>query len=234
MPSTTTPSGLIINDTVVGTGKAAAAGQDVSVHYTGWLFYGGERGKKFDSSKDRGTPFGFALGAGQVIKGWDEGVQGMKVGGSRTLTIPPERLKELNANLMLLYTGIKRTASTIADSYVKNIDDSKRQLRIMRDLVDESLVILSGNSDLTAFGELLDEAWRAKKGLSAAVTNSDVDDLYHEAKAAGAMGGKLLGAGGGGFMLLFVPPERQQELRDRLSGSGLACPLRPWRPPTRR
>jgi len=90
MPSTTTPSGLIINDTVVGTGKAAVAGQDVSVHYTGWLFYGGERGKKFDSSKDRGTPFGFALGAGQVIKGWDEGVQGMKVGGSRTLTIPPE------------------------------------------------------------------------------------------------------------------------------------------------
>ena len=90
MPPVTTPSGLIINDTVVGTGKAAAAGQDVKVHYTGWLFYGGERGKKFDSSKDRGTPFEFALGGGQVIKGWDEGVQGMKVGGSRTLTIPPE------------------------------------------------------------------------------------------------------------------------------------------------
>jgi FKBP-type peptidyl-prolyl cis-trans isomerase len=90
MPATTTPSGLIINDTVVGTGKAAVAGQDVSVHYTGWLFFGGERGKKFDSSKDRGQPFGFALGAGQVIKGWDEGVQGMKIGGSRTLTIPPE------------------------------------------------------------------------------------------------------------------------------------------------
>jgi len=90
MPATTTPSGLIINDTVVGTGKAAVAGEDVSVHYTGWLFYGGERGKKFDSSKDRGQPFQFALGGGQVIKGWDEGVQGMKVGGSRTLTIPPE------------------------------------------------------------------------------------------------------------------------------------------------
>jgi FKBP-type peptidyl-prolyl cis-trans isomerase len=90
MPSTTTPSGLIIHDTVLGTGKGAVAGQAVSVHYTGWLFHGGERGKKFDSSKDRGQPFGFALGAGQVIKGWDEGVQGMKIGGSRTLTIPPE------------------------------------------------------------------------------------------------------------------------------------------------
>ena len=90
MPSTTTPSGLVINDTVLGTGKTAAAGQKVSVHYTGWLFFGGEKGKKFDSSKDRGSPFGFPLGAGHVIKGWDEGVQGMKIGGTRTLTIPPE------------------------------------------------------------------------------------------------------------------------------------------------
>ena len=89
MPATTTPSGLIIDDTVAGAGATAVAGQNVTVHYTGWLFYGGERGKKFDSSKDRGDPFGFRLGAGQVIKGWDEGVQGMKVGGSRTLTIPP-------------------------------------------------------------------------------------------------------------------------------------------------
>lgn len=85
----TTASGLIIDDNAVGTGETAAAGQQVSVHYTGWLFYGGERGKKFDSSKDRGDPFGFALGGGQVIKGWDEGVAGMKVGGKRTLTIAP-------------------------------------------------------------------------------------------------------------------------------------------------
>ena len=89
MPATTTASGLIIDDTLLGSGAAAAAGQNVSVHYSGWLFYGGERGKKFDSSKDRGDPFDFPLGAGQVIKGWDEGVQGMKVGGKRTLTIPP-------------------------------------------------------------------------------------------------------------------------------------------------
>ena len=90
MPATTTPSGLIIDDVVVGAGKTAAAGQTVSVHYTGWLLFGGEKGKKFDSSKDRGDPFGFPLGAGHVIKGWDEGVQGMKVGGTRKLTIPPE------------------------------------------------------------------------------------------------------------------------------------------------
>ncbi|MDH4192257.1 MAG: FKBP-type peptidyl-prolyl cis-trans isomerase, partial [Betaproteobacteria bacterium] len=80
MPRTTTPSGLIIEDVVVGEGAIAAAGQNVSVHYTGWLTDGVIRGKKFDSSKDRNDPFGFPLGGGQVIKGWDEGVQGMKVG----------------------------------------------------------------------------------------------------------------------------------------------------------
>jgi FKBP-type peptidyl-prolyl cis-trans isomerase FkpA len=82
---TTTPSGLIIEDVTVGEGEVAAAGQDVTVHYTGWL----TDGKKFDSSKDRGDPFEFPLGGGRVIKGWDEGVQGMKVGGTRKLTIPP-------------------------------------------------------------------------------------------------------------------------------------------------
>ncbi|MDH4175660.1 MAG: FKBP-type peptidyl-prolyl cis-trans isomerase [Betaproteobacteria bacterium] len=88
MPNTTA-SGLIFEEKIVGSGDTAQAGQDISVHYTGWLLYGGERGKKFDSSRDRGDPFGFALGAGQVIKGWDEGVQGMRVGGTRVLTIPP-------------------------------------------------------------------------------------------------------------------------------------------------
>ena len=85
MSTTTTPSGLIIEDVIVGDGAAAAAGQKVKVHYTGWL----TNGTKFDSSKDRNDPFVFPLGAGQVIKGWDEGVQGMKVGGKRKLTIPP-------------------------------------------------------------------------------------------------------------------------------------------------
>lgn len=90
MPATTTPSGLIIDEVVVGEGAAATAGQKVTVHYTGWLMYGSAAGKKFDSSKDRNDPFVFPLAEGQVIKGWDEGVQGMKVGGTRKLTIPPE------------------------------------------------------------------------------------------------------------------------------------------------
>jgi FKBP-type peptidyl-prolyl cis-trans isomerase len=82
----TTPSGLKYVDQVVGTGDVAVAGKTASVHYTGWL----ENGKKFDSSVDRGQPFSFPLGAGRVIKGWDEGVQGMKVGGKRKLTIPSD------------------------------------------------------------------------------------------------------------------------------------------------
>jgi len=84
------PSGLKYTDTNVGTGAEAAKGHKVSVHYTGWLYNNGAKGAKFDSSLDRGQPFAFALGAQQVIRGWDEGVAGMKVGGKRTLIIPPE------------------------------------------------------------------------------------------------------------------------------------------------
>ena len=81
-----TDSGLKFEDTTVGAGAVASQGQTVSVHYTGWL----ENGTKFDSSKDRNEPFEFKLGAGQVIRGWDEGVAGMKIGGVRRLTIPPQ------------------------------------------------------------------------------------------------------------------------------------------------
>jgi len=81
---------LKIIDVKRGTGALAKAGQSVTVHYTGWLYVNGAKGKKFDSSVDRGTPFTFTLGAGNVIPGWDQGVAGMKVGGKRTLIIPPE------------------------------------------------------------------------------------------------------------------------------------------------
>jgi FKBP-type peptidyl-prolyl cis-trans isomerase FkpA len=90
---TTTASGLQYEDIVPGTGETARAGHHVTVHYTGWLYDTDapqHRGVKFDSSKDRGDPFDFPLGGGRVIRGWDEGVQGMLVGGTRVLTIPPD------------------------------------------------------------------------------------------------------------------------------------------------
>ena len=86
----TTASGLQIIDTKVGTGATPRRGQTCVMHYTGWLYVNGAKGKKFDSSVDRGQPFEFPLGQGRVIKGWDEGVATMKVGGKRTLIIPPE------------------------------------------------------------------------------------------------------------------------------------------------
>jgi FKBP-type peptidyl-prolyl cis-trans isomerase FkpA len=86
----TTPSGLQYEDTTIGEGAQAAPGQQVQVHYTGWLYQNGQQGAKFDSSRDRNDPFAFSLGAGMVIRGWDEGVAGMKIGGKRTLIIPSE------------------------------------------------------------------------------------------------------------------------------------------------
>lgn len=86
----TTPSGLKIEDTKIGDGATPAAGQTCIMHYTGWLYENGQKGRKFDSSVDRGEPFEFPIGTGRVIKGWDEGVASMKVGGKRTLIIPPE------------------------------------------------------------------------------------------------------------------------------------------------
>ena len=86
----TLPSGVQVQDHVVGTGESPAKGQMVTVHYTGWLDEGGAKGKKFDSSRDRGQPFSFKLGVGQVISGWDIGVSTMQVGGQRTLILPAE------------------------------------------------------------------------------------------------------------------------------------------------
>jgi peptidylprolyl isomerase len=86
----TTTTGLQFTDTVPGTGPSPQTGQTCTMHYTGWLYENGEKGKKFDSSLDRGQPFEFLIGTGQVIRGWDEGVATMKVGGKRTLIIPPQ------------------------------------------------------------------------------------------------------------------------------------------------
>ncbi len=136
----------------------------------------------------------------------------------RPVTISPNRMAELNSHLMLFYTGIKRTASNIANSYVEDIEAKRRQLRIMKDLVEESISVLTSGHDITIFGELLHEAWQAKCSLSSKVSNTCVDGIYAQALSAGAVGGKLTGAGGGGFMLLFVPPEKRNKVKETLAG----------------
>lgn len=134
------------------------------------------------------------------------------------LTISHERVNELNASLMLFYTGIKRTASNVAESYVNNIEERTRQLQAIRDMVDKGVAILADGRDLNEFGELLHEAWLIKRSLSAKVTNPQIEDYYQRARSAGAIGGKLTGAGGGGFLLLFVPPEKHHAVMQELSG----------------
>lgn len=135
----------------------------------------------------------------------------------RPITVDRQRLLDLNAHLMLFYTGIERTASDVADSYVNNFDDKKRQMRMLKDLVEESISVLTSRQDLKYFGELLHEAWLAKRSLSAKVSNSEIDGLYGDAVSAGAQGGKLTGAGGGGFLLLFAPPEKHGAIKEKLN-----------------
>ncbi len=130
------------------------------------------------------------------------------------ITIPVSRMDELDSHLMLFYTGIKRTASNIASSY--GFDANKRQLRIMSELVEEGISLLNGQQDIIGFGELMHEAWQLKRGFSTKITNTEIDTLYEEARAVGAVGGKLTGAGGGGFMLLFAPPDTHPQLKKTL------------------
>lgn len=132
------------------------------------------------------------------------------------MTLSEERMQELNSHLMLFYTGIKRTAADVASSYVSCLNDRAAVLKKMHEYVEQSCLILSSAESLIPFGELLHHAWLAKRELSAKVSNSQVDSLYEEARAAGAIGGKLLGAGGGGFLLIFAPPERHAKIRKRL------------------
>jgi D-glycero-alpha-D-manno-heptose-7-phosphate kinase len=130
--------------------------------------------------------------------------------------LPNERAAELQSHLMLFYTGIKRTASNVAGSYANDLDARRHQMRILKDLVTEGLAILNGGGPLRAFGELMHEAWMVKRSLSADVTNEHVNHMYDASIQAGALGGKLTGAGGGGFLLLFVPPERQAAVKEAL------------------
>ena len=133
------------------------------------------------------------------------------------MTLSQDRLTELNSHLLLFYTGIKRTAATVASSFVPSIADRAALLHRMRDYVDQSCDILNSGGSLTPFGKLLHETWQVKRALSDKVSNASVDRIYDEACAAGALGGKLLGAGGGGFLLFFAPPAKHGKIKKQLS-----------------
>jgi D-glycero-alpha-D-manno-heptose-7-phosphate kinase len=133
------------------------------------------------------------------------------------MTLRADRLAELSSHLMLFYTGIKRTASDVASSYVVNMAERESLLRRMYEYVERSTEILGSGRDLTEFGALLRQTWLAKRSLSDKVSNGQVDALFETAQAAGAVGGKLLGAGGGGFVLLFVQPAKQARVRKALN-----------------
>lgn len=133
------------------------------------------------------------------------------------IVISPERKKELDENLLLFYTGIQRFSSEIqADTFAKPVD-KVQQLKDMLALVDEAeKVLCDRNSALNEFGRLLDTTWKLKRGTGAKVSNGSIDELYAMAIKAGALGGKLLGAGGGGFLLFYCEKEKQEALKKAL------------------
>jgi D-glycero-alpha-D-manno-heptose-7-phosphate kinase len=128
-----------------------------------------------------------------------------------------ERLAALEQHCALFFTGFSRTASEIAKEQIRLTPHRKQELGLMFQMVNEAEAIVTNpNRSLSEFGELLNQSWQLKRTLTQNITNSALDEIYEAGRSAGAIGGKLLGAGGGGFMLFFVPPERRQELRARL------------------
>jgi len=133
------------------------------------------------------------------------------------VALSPERLAAFQSHLLMFFTGIRRRASDLAGRQIDRIPFNLDTLRRMRDMVDEAHSSLTGTGGFAKFGELLNESWRLKQTLDSRVSNSTIGDLYETGLRAGALGGKLLGAGGGGFLVFFVPPEKHAALRQSLS-----------------
>jgi D-glycero-alpha-D-manno-heptose-7-phosphate kinase len=135
------------------------------------------------------------------------------------IILPIERLAALQSHLMLCFTGLSRIASEVAKSQIDNMDKREKELMFMKALVDQAISVLQSKSTpVEEFGQLLHESWMRKRQLSDMVSTSEIDALYDAARSAGAIGGKLLGAGGGGFFLLFVRPQDQPKVRAKLTG----------------
>jgi len=135
----------------------------------------------------------------------------------KRVVMAPSRLAQLEQHLALYFTGFARTASEIAKEQIKATPNRQKELREMLQMVDEAEAIVTNpNRSLDEFGKLLHQGWQIKRSLTQKISNSSIDEIYEAGLSAGALGGKLLGAGGGGFMLFYVPPERKPTLRMRL------------------
>lgn len=132
------------------------------------------------------------------------------------ITLGKERLQLLQDHLMLYFTGLIRSASEVAKAQIENTPNKRQELTFMQQLVDEVIFLLNSSSDLVEFGKRLHESWILKRSLSKKVSTPQIDEIYEAAREAGAVGGKLLGAGGGGFMLLFAKPENQPLIKEKL------------------
>ncbi len=133
------------------------------------------------------------------------------------IIINNDKLQQFQDHLMFYFTGFSRYASEIAKSQIENTNNKKHELWVMRQMVDEAIVILNnGKRDIAEFGKLLHESWKLKRSLSDKISNPQIDSIYESAQEAGAIGGKLIGAGGGGFILLFAKPEDQHKIKEKL------------------
>jgi D-glycero-alpha-D-manno-heptose-7-phosphate kinase len=133
------------------------------------------------------------------------------------MVVKKQRMRDLNKHLMLCFTGFARYSSEVAQSTIANLKQREIELRRMREMVDEAVQILhSCSRPIEEFGDLMHESWVCKRALSDKVSTPEIDAIYEKARGAGAIGGKILGAGGGGFMLLFVRPEHQPQVREVL------------------
>ena len=128
------------------------------------------------------------------------------------------RIAQLENHLMLYFTGFSRIASKVAKDQIRNTPQRAKELTLMYQMVDEAIDILKSKRNILEFGKLLNESWQIKKTLSNKISNSEIDKIYKKGLEAGAIGGKLLGAGGGGFMIFFVPPKNQPQVRKVLKG----------------
>lgn len=132
------------------------------------------------------------------------------------ITVNQERLNLLQSHLLLFFTGLSRYASEIAKEQIKRIPQNNKELKEMFDMVHKAIDIVNGDADIFKFGRLLHESWQLKRSLSNMITTPEIDEIYSNAVRAGAIGGKLLGAGGGGFILFFAKPEAHSMIRKRL------------------